>query len=103
MIKQKQILIFGKLGKESELKYTPKQTPICHLAVAENVEGQGKPNWHKVIVWGKQGETCKVTLKKGSGIFIRGKINEREYKNDLGEVKKSIEINADTIGATILT
>ncbi len=98
MNSQKQILIYGRLGKEPELKYTPKQTPVCHLAIAEDVEGQEKPNWHKVIVWGKQAETCKVMLQKGGAIFVRGRVSEKEFKNEAGEIKRYREVSADKVG-----
>lgn len=98
MNNQKQILIYGRLGKEPELKYTPKQTAVCHLAVAEDVEGQEKPNWHKVIVWGKQAETCKVMLQKGAPVFVRGLINTREFVDQNGTPKKYQEMKATTVG-----
>jgi single-strand DNA-binding protein len=98
MSMQKQILFYGRLGKEPELKYTPKQIPVCHLAVAEDVEGEEKPHWHKVIVWGKQAETCKVMLQKGGAVFVRGRVSEKEFKNEAGEIKRYREVSADKVG-----
>lgn len=98
----RQILIYGRVGKEPELKYTRKLEPVCHLTVAENIQDQEKPNWHKVIVWGKQAETCQVMLKKGGSVFVRGRIVEREFKNEQGEIKKYKEVNADLVGFTLL-
>lgn len=97
-----QILIYGRVGKEPELKYTRKLEPVCHLTVAENIQDQEKPSWHKVIVWGKQAETCQVMLKKGGFVFVRGRIVEREFKNEQGEIKKYKEVNADLVGFTLL-
>jgi len=64
MIEKNTILICGRLGKNPDLKYTKKQEAICTLAVAEQISGEEKPRWHKVIVWGKQAESCSVMLKK---------------------------------------
>ena len=101
MNNQKQILIYGRLGKEPELKYTPKQTPVCHLAVAEDIEGQEKPAWHKVIIWGKQAELCKVMLQKGSSVFLRGLIEEKEFIAMNGETKKFREMKATSVGVVM--
>ncbi len=98
MNSQKHILIYGRLGKEPELMYTSKQTPVCHLAVAEDVKGQQKPNWHKVIVWGKQAETCKVMLQKGASVFISGHLSSNELIDQNGDPKKYLEIKATTVG-----
>lgn len=101
MDNQRQILIFGRLGKEPELKYTPKQTPVCNLDVAEDVDGQEKPNWHKVIVWGKQAELCKVMLKKGSTVFVRGHFNVKEFTTQNGEMRKYEEMKASSVGVVM--
>jgi single-strand DNA-binding protein len=98
---QRQILIFGRLGKEPELKYTPKQIPVCNLDIAEDVVGQEKPNWHKVTVWGKQAELCKVMLKKGSTVFVRGLINVKEFTTKTGEIRKYEEMKASSVGVVM--
>jgi len=92
-----QITFFGNLGADPELKYTQKQEPVCHLSIAEDVPDKGKPIWHKVVVWGKQGERCKVHLKKGSPVFVRGRILEKEIQAKDG--RKTIkEVNAISVG-----
>lgn len=94
----KQVIFYGHLGKEPELKYTRNQKAICHLAVVERIEGEEKPIWHKVIVWGKQAESCQVLLKKGGNVFVRGRIFEKEFRNEQGELKKYKEVTADKVG-----
>lgn len=95
---QKKIIFYGLLGKEPELKYTRNQKAICHLAVAEKIDGQEKPIWHKVIVWGKQAESCQVLLKKGGNVFVQGRVIEKEFTNDEGEIKRYCEVTADKVG-----
>ncbi|MFP5491739.1 MAG: single-stranded DNA-binding protein [Bacteriovoracia bacterium] len=95
-----QKIIFGRLGKNPELKYTRKQEPICYLSVAENTKESDKPHWHKVIVWGKQAEQCSVFLKKGLPIFVRGQNHSREFTTEAGEKKQLIELKADLVGFT---
>ena len=81
MSEKKHILIHGRLGKNPDLSYTKKLEPVCELVLTESIEGQEKPQWHKVIVWGKQAEICTVHLKTGSTLFVRGRNIEREYIN----------------------
>jgi single-strand DNA-binding protein len=94
------ILISGRLGQNPDLKYTRRQEPVCYFSVAEKVKGSDKPLWHKVIVWGRQAEGCKAILSKGTEVFVRGRIFDREFKNEKGELKKYKEVNADLVGFT---
>lgn len=95
-----QKIIFGRPGKNPELKYTKEKEPVCFFSIAEQLEGQDKPHWHNVVVWGKQAEFCSVQLKKGSLIFVRGRKREWNFKNAQGEKKQLQELKADAIGFT---
>lgn len=90
-------LIFGRLGKNPELRYTRKQEPVCYFTLAEKTNEE-KTIWHKVIVWGKQAEHCSVFLKKGLPVFVRGQINRNEYEASTGEKKINTEFKADHVG-----
>lgn len=92
------VLIYGRLGKCPELKYTKKSEPVCFFTLADNANSSTEPNWHNVIVWGKQAEQCQVFLKKGSPVFVRGRIVERSFKSKSGEIKSFKELNADYVG-----
>ena len=92
------ITIMGRLGKNPELKYTKNKEAVCNFSVAEKIEGEDKPRWHKVVVWGKQAESCNVLLRQGSPIFVQGQIISKEFINAEGEPKKSIELKGEHIG-----
>ncbi|MBG59511.1 MAG: hypothetical protein CMJ16_03535 [Peredibacter sp.] len=100
MNNRKKIIIMGRLGKNPSLLYTRKQEPVCYLSVAENIEGQNLPHWHKVIIWGKQAEHCNLYLKKGLPVFVRGYNQSREFTTKEGKNKKIIELKADFVGFT---
>lgn len=100
MNNQDQIILHGRLGSNPELKYTMKSEPVCTLSVAENIEGKPSPIWHRVIVWGRQAENCQVFLKKGSEVFVRGRINIREFKCKDGTQRTVEEIKAFSVGFT---
>src|SRR5690606_28384085 len=93
-------LIFGRLGKNPELKYTRQQEPICRFTVAENSKDKETTEWHNIVVWGKQAEHCNMYLKKGSPVFVQGQKISKEYTNKLNEQKHFIEFKADFVGFT---
>ncbi len=93
--------IKGRLGSNPELKYTRDQKPICIFSVAENTLNSTTVNWHKIVVWGKQAESCQVFLKKGSLVFVQGQKINQIYKNKNGEDKSSEEIIADIVAISL--
>jgi single-strand DNA-binding protein len=90
-------LFIGRLGRNPELKYTPKGKPVCYLSVAVNKE-EDQVDWKKVVVWERQAELCSVQLKKGSEVFVYGKGKLESYINKTGEEKQYEEVNARLVG-----
>ena len=100
------VLLLGNLGNDPELKYTNTQTPVCNLSMATterwNDKSSGQPQekteWHRVIVWGKQAENCNQYLKKGSKVFVEGKITTRSWDDEkTGQKRYSTEIIANNV------
>jgi single-stranded DNA-binding protein len=74
--------------KDSEaLEYLPENKP----------EHREETQWHRVVVWGKQGEACTQFLKKGATVYVEGSIRTRNYADKAGLPKTSFEIQADTV------
>ncbi len=71
-------IYYGRLGRDPELEYTVGPKAVCTLSVAVPTKINDKPDWKKVVVWGRQAELCKVQLKKGSEIFVQGLLISRE-------------------------
>ena len=97
-MKKSMEIFVGRLGKNPELKYTPKQTAVCLLSLAVDKEGQEAPDWKRVVVWGKQAEMCSVQLKKGSELFVQGRPELKSFKTKEGPMKEYEEINAKIVG-----
>lgn len=95
---QREITIYGRLGKNPELRQTKKDKPFCTFTLAEPVNDSDVPRWHNVVMWEKESEHWAEVLKKGMSVFVRGRIADREFKNEKGEIKKYKEVNADSIG-----
>lgn len=98
MNNQSTITIYGRLGKNPELRQTKKCKPFCTFTLAEKIEGQEEPRWHNIVMWEKDSEHWAKVLKKGANIFVRGRISNREFKTNSGEIRLFSNVNAEDIG-----
>lgn len=81
--------IIGNLGKDPELKYTPSGKAVASFSVAtsekwKDAEGnqQEKTEWHNVTAWDKLAEVIGQYLKKGSKVYIEGKLQTDKWEKD---------------------
>jgi len=99
------VVITGNLTRDPELRSTGGGTSICKLRVAVNSrrkDGQSgewvdKPNFFDVTVWGAQGENCANYLSKGRPVAIEGRLDWREWDDQSGNKRQSVEIIANTV------
>src|SRR5262245_26192139 len=87
------VQLIGRLGKDPESKCTPTGKKVAHFSVAisnrwKSKEGETKEytEWVNVEAWGRLGEVCQEYLKKGSLIFLEGRLKTDKYE-DKGENK----------------
>lgn len=87
------VQIIGRLGKDPEGKFTPTGKKVSHFSVAisnhwKNKEGESKEytEWVTVEAWGRLGEICQEYLKKGSLVFVEGRLKTDKYE-DKGETR----------------
>jgi single-strand DNA-binding protein len=87
------VQLIGRLGKDPEGKFTPTGKKVSHFSVAisnrwKNKEGESQEytEWVNVEAWGRLGEICQEYLKKGSLVFIEGRLKTDKYENN-GENK----------------
>jgi single-strand DNA-binding protein len=68
-------ILIGNLGRDPELRYTPKGTAVASFPVCANsrVAGEDKAEWFEVNVFGRGGETASQYLKKGDPVYIEGR------------------------------
>jgi single-strand DNA-binding protein len=90
------VILLGRLGADPQLKYTPSGRATVSFSLATNAvwkdqEGkqQEKTDWHRVVAWSKLAEIMGEYLKKGSSVFIEGRLQTRSYE-DANGVKKYI-------------
>ena len=95
------VILVGRLGRDPETRYTGSGQAVANFSVAtdesykdRNGERQKRTEWHKIVVWGKQAEIAQQYLKKGSLIFVEGRIQSREWQDKEGQKRTSFEIVA---------
>jgi single-strand DNA-binding protein len=96
------VILVGRLGRDPETRYTGGGQAVANFSLAtdesykdKNGERQKRTEWHKIVVWGKQAEIAQQYLKKGSLIFIEGRIQSREWQDKEGQKRTSFEIVAN--------
>jgi len=98
------VTLIGNLGKDPELKYTNSGVAVATFSLAtsdswKDQEGnmQERTEWHNIVAWRKLAEICGQYLKKGSQVYIEGKIQTRSYNDKEGVKKYITEIVADQL------
>jgi single-strand DNA-binding protein len=96
-------ILVGRLGKDPETRYTSGGQAVCNFSMATDEtykdragERQKRTEWHKIVVWGKQAEIAQKYLKKGSLLFLEGRIQTRQWDDKEGQKRYSTEIVATT-------
>ncbi len=96
------VILVGRLGRDPETRYTGSGQAVANFSLAtdetykdRNGERQKRTEWHKIVVWGKQAEIAQQYLKKGSLIFLEGRIQSREWQDKEGQKRTSFEIVAN--------
>ena len=98
------VIILGHLGQNPELRYTASGTAVCQFSVATNEyyddkqgERQEQTEWHRIIVWGKQGENCNKFLEKGRQVFVEGRLRTNSWTDKSGQKRYTTEIVARSV------
>jgi single-strand DNA-binding protein len=93
--------IIGHLGRDPEVRYTPDGAAVANLAVATNEtwkdksgEKQERAEWHRVVLFGKVAEIAAEYLKKGSLVYLQGRLQTRKWQADDGQDRYTTEIVA---------
>lgn len=95
------VMIIGNLGRDPEMRFTPNGKSVANFSVACNRswkdksgERQSETEWFNVVTWGKLAEISKQLLKKGSLVYVEGRLQSRTWQDNEGHQHKSIEIIA---------
>ncbi len=97
------VLLIGHLGKDPETRFTPTGKKVASFSVAvserwkdKNGEAKERAEWFNIEAWGRLGEVCQEYLKKGSLVFIEGRLRTDKYEEQ-GETKYFTKVVAQTL------
>ena len=98
------VMLIGNLGKDPELRFTPSGRAVGRFPIAtseqwtdQSGQKQDRTEWHNIVVWGKQAETCGQYLSKGRQVFLEGSIRSRQYDDKDGNKKYITEVIAQRV------
>lgn len=97
------VTLLGNVGQDPELKYLPSGIAVLNLSVATNEKWekngqlQEKTEWHRIVIFGKLAEVCNQYLKKGSKVYLEGKLQTRSWDDQQGSKHYATEIIASNV------
>jgi single-strand DNA-binding protein len=96
------VIIVGNCGKDPEVRYLPSGDAVANISIATSEKWKDKSGeqmehteWHRVSFFGKLAEIAGEYLKKGSPVYVQGRIRTRKWQDKEGQDKYSTEIIAD--------
>ena len=97
------VILVGNLGKDPEVRYMPNGNAVANITLAtseswkdkQTGETQEKTEWHRVVLFRRLGEIAGEYLKKGSQVYIEGKLQTRKWQDNAGNDRYTTEIVAD--------
>jgi single-strand DNA-binding protein len=93
------VILVGRLGRDPETRYTGGGQAVANFSMAtdetykdKNGERQKRTEWHKIVVWSKLAEIAQQYLKKGSLLYLEGRLQTREWQDKEGQKRTTTEI-----------
>lgn len=98
------VILVGRLGRDPETRYTSSGQAVCNFTMATDEtfkdrsgERQKRTEWHRIVLWSKLAEISQQYLKKGTLIYIEGRLQTRQWDDRSGNKRSSTEIVATTM------
>lgn len=84
------VMLIGRLGRDPEIRYSQQGLAVVNFSIATSEQWtdkntgdrQERTEWHNIVVFGKQAETCERYLSKGSQIYIEGRLQTSNYEKE---------------------
>lgn len=93
------VILIGNLGNDPEVKQTNSGGTLASFSVAttdrwrdKNGQTQEQTEWHRVVTWNKLAEICGQYLRKGSKVYIEGKLQTRSWEDQDGAIRYMTEV-----------
>ena len=99
------VILIGNLGKDPETRYTENGTAVtsCSIATSERWkdkqtgEQKEQTEWHRLTFWGRLGEVAGEYLRKGSSIYVEGKLTTRKWTDKEGQERYTTEVKVEDL------
>jgi single-strand DNA-binding protein len=98
------VILIGNLGADPEMRYTTGGDAITSIRLAtsetwkdKNGEKQERTEWHRVVFFGRTAEIAGEYLKKGSLVYVEGRLQTRKWQDKDGQDRYTTEIIADRL------
>jgi single-strand DNA-binding protein len=98
------VILIGNLGKDPEVRYLDSGVAVANFSLAttesyKNKEGErvSQTEWHNIVLWRGLAEVAEKWLKKGSSVYIEGKIRSRKWEDKEGNTRYTTEILANNM------
>lgn len=98
------VMLIGNVGRDPELKFTPSGIPVISFRLAtsetwKDREGDVKEHtdWHTIVAWRGLAEVINKLVKKGSRVYIEGRLQTRNFEDKNNNKRHVVEILADNM------
>ena len=98
------VILIGNLGRDPETRYMPDGAAITNISVAttdtwkdKQGEKQERTEWHRVAFFGRLAEIAGEYLKKGSQVYVEGRLQTRKWQDKDGQDRYTTEIRGDVM------
>ena len=98
------VMLIGNLGSDPELRFTTSGVQVANFSLAtteswtdKNGERQERAEWHRIVLWRRLAEVAGQYLKKGSKIYIEGKLQTRSWEDQNGQKRYTTEVVANSM------
>lgn len=95
------VILIGNVGKDPEMRYPEKDFAVARLTLATNEyrgeKGAEFTEWHTLILTGNNARVAERYVRKGTKLYIEGKLRYREYEDKFKIMRKVTEIYVDTL------
>lgn len=98
------VILVGNMGQDPEVKYMPNGNAVTNISIAtseswkdQSGQPQERTEWHRVVMFRKLAEIAGQYLRKGSQVYIEGKLQTRKWQDQSGQDRYTTEIVADNM------
>jgi single-strand DNA-binding protein len=92
------VTLMGNITRDLELRHTPNGTPVCSFSIATNRRYQQNDEWkeevqfHNIVIWGQRAESFVQRAKKGTRVYIEGRLQTRSWDDQEGKKQYKTEV-----------